>query len=177
MKETNLYTVTIPPMKSGLTALMHILDRAAAHAESKKTTRRSFEDALLADRIIFDQFPLLQQIQVASDNAKGGAARLAGVDVPKYDDAEKTISDLKARLEKTVAFLDGIAPEQIEGQEERKIELSYFPGKHFKAFDYATQYLMPNFYFHVVTAYAILRKNGVALGKADYLTELALNDN
>jgi hypothetical protein len=177
MQETNLYTITIPPMKQSLKALAAILEKAASHAESKKTPRRGFEDALLADRIVFDQFPLSMQIQVATDNAKGGGARLAGIEPPKFEDNEKTIAEFKTRIDKTVAFLDTITSGQVAGQEARKITLPYFPDKHLTAFDYATQYLMPNFYFHVVTAYAILRKNGVPLGKADYMLGLTLRDN
>jgi hypothetical protein len=177
MQETNLYTITIPPMRSSLKALAAILDKAVEHAESKKTPRRAFEEALLSDRIVFDQFPLSLQIQIATDNAKGGAARLAGIEAPKFEDNEKTFAELKARIDKTIAFLDTVKPEQVAGQEARKVELPYFPGKHLTAFDYATQYLMPNFYFHLVTAFAILRKNGVAIGKGDYLLGLTLRDN
>src|SRR5437868_3266436 len=114
--ETNLYTATIPPMRKALSTLSKILDKAAAHAATKATERRPasyFEQALLHDRIIFDQFPLLMQVQRVSDNAKGGAARLAGIEPPKFEDTEKTIDELKARLEKTAAFLDSIKPEQI----------------------------------------------------------------
>jgi hypothetical protein len=176
MEETNLYTVTIPPVIKSLTALSGILDKAGAHAESKKTPRTSFEGALLADRIIFDQFPLVRQVQVACDNAKGGAARLAQIDVPKHEDNEQTIGELKARINKTIAFLKTIKPEQIIGKEDIKVILPYFPDKHLTGFGYATQYLIPNFYFHVATAYAILRKNGVDIGKQDFLGELPLKD-
>ncbi len=176
-QETNLYTVTVPPMRTSLKALAGILDKASAHAESKRTPRRSYEDALLADRLVFDQFPLVMQVRIAADNAKLGAARLAGIEAPAFEDTESTVAELKERLDKTIAFLDTIKPDAVAGHEDRKVELPYFPGKHLKAFDYATQYLMPNFYFHVVTAYAILRKNGIALGKGDYLVDLVLHDN
>ncbi len=176
MQETNLYTITIPPMMKALTALSAILDKAAWYAESKRTPRRNFEEALLSDRIIFDQFPLVQQVQIATDNAKGGAARLAGIEPPKFEDTEKTIAELKARIEKAIEFLETISPEQVAGQEERTIEQRYFPGKYIRAFDYATGYLMPNFYFHVVTAYSILRKNGVPIGKEDYIGPQPLKD-
>jgi hypothetical protein len=171
---TDLYTSTIPPLRKGLVALSGILDKAAAHAASKQTPKRSYEEALLADRIIFDQYPLYHQVWIATDNAKGGAARLAGIEPPKFEDVEKTIPELKARIDKTIAFIDTVKPEQIVGQEERRISLPYWDGKSTSAFEYATEYLIPNFYFHVTTAYAILRKNGVVIGKSDYTGPLPL---
>jgi hypothetical protein len=176
MQETNLYTVTVPVMRKALVALDAILDKAAAHAESKKTPRRSFEDALLQSRLVFDQFPLVQQIQVACDNAKAGAARLAEVEVPSFEDTEQTIAQLKERIAKTTAFMDTIAPAQIIGKEDAKISLPYWDGKHLTGFEYATQHLLPNFFFHVTTAYAIMRKNGIELGKGDYIGGLPLKD-
>ena len=172
--ETNLYTVTIPPMMKALGALSKILDKAAVYAESKKTPKRSFEEALLNDRLIFDQFPFAAQVRIACDNAKGGAARLAEIEIPKFEDDEKTIAELQARIEKTLAFLKTVKPEQVVGKEAIKVSLPYWDGKSLSGFEYATQYLMPNFYFHVVTAYAILRKNGVPLGKSDYIGGLPL---
>jgi hypothetical protein len=163
-------------MRKALTALDTILDKAAAHAESKKTSRRGFEEALLQSRLVFDQFPLVQQIQVACDNAKAGSARLAEVEVPSYEDTEKTIPELKARIAKTIAFVDTIAPEQIIGKEGIKISLPYWEDKHLTGFEYATEHLLPNFFFHVTTAYAIMRKNGIELGKGDYIGGLPLKD-
>jgi hypothetical protein len=163
-----------------LGALSGILDKLAAHAETKATKRRPgamHAEALLHDRLIFDQFPFLTQVQRVSDNAKNGAARLAGLEAPAFEDNEKTVDELKARMEKTIAFLKSIKPEDIVGHEEdRKISLPYWDGKHLTAFEYATEYLLPNFYFHLVTAYSILRKNGVDVGKDDYMTDLPLKD-
>ena len=173
-QQTNLYTVTIPPMMKALSALSKILDKAAAYAESKKTPKRTFEEALLNDRLVFDQFPFAAQVRIACDNAKGGAARLAEVEIPAFEDNEKTIAELQARIEKTLAFLKTIKPEQVIGKEGIEVSLPYWDGKHTTGFEYATQYLMPNFRFHVVTAYAILRKNGVPLGKSDYIGALPL---
>ncbi|OGG52926.1 hypothetical protein A3H16_00895 [Candidatus Kaiserbacteria bacterium RIFCSPLOWO2_12_FULL_53_8] len=178
---TDLYTIAIPPMMKALAALDKILDKATVHAATYATERRPasyFEDALLQSRLIFDQFPLVRQIQIASDNAKGGAARLAGVEPPKYEDVEKTIAELQQRIKKTLDFLKTIQPEQIIGQEERKVSLPYpyFTGKYITGFEYTTEYLLPNFYFHVVTAYSILRKSGVALGKTDYIGGLPLKN-
>jgi len=173
-QKTDLYTITIPPIAKALTALSKILDKAAAYAESKKTPKRSFEEALLNDRLVFDQFPFAAQVRIACDNAKGGAARLAEIEIPKFEDDEKTIAELQARIEKTLAFLKTIKPEQVIGKEGIEVSLPYWDGKHTTGFEYATEYLMPNFRFHVVTAYAILRKNGVPLGKSDYIGALPL---
>lgn len=172
--QTNLYSITIPPIVKALESLSKILDKAAAYAESKKTPKRTFEEALLNDRLIFDQFPLAAQVRIACDNAKGGAARLAEIEIPKFEDDEKTIAELQARIEKTLAFVRSIKPEQIIGKEGIRVSLPYWDGKSLSGFEYATQYLMPNFFFHVVTAYAILRKNGVPLGKSDYIGGLPL---
>lgn len=172
MQETNLYTVTVPPMIKTLTALSGVLDKASSHAEGKQLEwhpKGMQEEALLNSRLIADQFPLLRQVQVACDNAKGGAARIAGIEAPKFEDAEKTIAELKARIDKTVEFLKTITPEQMIGQEGREVTMPFWQGKSMKAFDYVTGYLLPNFYFHVTTAYSILRSNGVQIGKSDYI--------
>lgn len=171
MQETNLYTMTVPPMMKTLKNLSDILDKLSAHAATKQLGWHPAgmqEGNLLNDRLIFDQFPFVRQIQLASDNGKGGAARLAGVEAPKFEDNEKTVAELKARIDKTLKFMKTIKPEQIIGQEARRVSLPYWPDKEMTAFGYATEYLMPNFYFHVTTAYSILRKNGVDLGKSDY---------
>lgn len=176
MQKTNLYTITVPVMTKALTALDKILDKAAAHADERKTARRTFEDALLHSRLVFDQFPFVQQVQVACDNAKGGAARLAQVEAPSFEDKETTIAELKERIHKTLEFLKTLKPEMIESNEGIKIALPYWQGKHMTGFEYATEYLLPNFFFHVTTAYAILRKNGLNLGKGDYIGGLPLKD-
>lgn len=170
--ETNLYTITIPPMIKALTNLSNILDKALVHADVKK----SDVTHMLNDRLVFDQFPLIKQIQIACDNAKGTSARIAGMEVPTFEDNEKTPAELQARIDKTIAFLKTIKSEDVRGQEEREIGIYYVPGKHLPAFEYVTEVGMPNFYFHVVTAYSILRKNGVDIGKSDYIGSLAYRD-
>src|SRR3989338_6177653 len=100
MQETSLYSVTVPVMAKALEAFSKILDKAAAYAESKKTPKRTFEEALLNDRLIFDQLPLATQVRIACDNAKGGAARLAEIEIPKFEDDEKTVAELPAHIEK-----------------------------------------------------------------------------
>jgi hypothetical protein len=175
MEQTNLYTVTVPPMMKALQNLSGILDKLSTHAAGKQLEWHPAgmqESNLLESRLISDQFPFVRQIQVACDNAKGGAARLAGIEAPKHEDTEKTVAELKARIDKTLEFVQSIKPEQIIGQEERKITLPFWPDKSMTGFGYATEYLMPNFYFHVATAYSILRKNGVDLGKSDFLGAL-----
>lgn len=180
MREANLYTITVPPMIKALRALSKILDKADAYAMSKASERHPAEkhkSALLNERLVFDQFNLTRQIQVACDNAKAGVGRLGGVDVPIFEDNEKIFEELKDRIEKTILFLETVKPEQIIGRENVRVTLPYHKDKHFTGFDYATEYLIPNFYFHVTTAYSILRKNGVPLGKADYMGKLSLKEN
>lgn len=162
----SMYQASIPVFLRMLGNLSAILDKAAAHAEAKKINETVFITARLAP----DMLALSNQIQIASDSAKGCAARLAGIEVPSYADTETTFPELKARIEKTVAFLKSIKPEQIDGSEERNINIKQrtrelnLPGQAF-----LLHYAMPNFYFHVTTAYAILRHNGVEIGKMDFL--------
>jgi hypothetical protein len=171
-EETNLYTITVSPMIKSLKALSAILDKGALHANEKQLAwhpKGLQESALLSSRLISDQFPLIRQVQVASDNAKNGVARLAGIKPPVYKDTEKTMKDLKARIDKTVKFLKKIKPEQLIGRENEKVSLPFWGDKQMTVFGYATGYLIPNFYFHVTTAYDILRSNGVQIGKSDYI--------
>lgn len=176
MQQTNLYTVTIPPLTKALTALKGILAKAKDHTDAKKLSWMDFEHALLSDKLVFNQFDFTKQVQIACDNVKGGAARLAEVDIPKYEDTEKTFAELVARIDKTLDFVKTIKPEQIIGKEGIRVTLPYWPGKYMTGFEYATEYLVPNFYFHLTTAYAILRKNGVDIGKEDYMGGLPLKD-
>ena len=170
--ETNLYTTTITPMMKTLEAFQGILDKAAAYAKSKQLDWHPagmMESALLNQHLIFDQFGFIRQVQVACDNAKGATARMAGIEVPKFEDNEKTIDELKARVEKTLDFMKTVKPEQIIGQEARRLVLPHHDGMDISAADYASMQLMPNFYFHITTAYSILRANGVPLGKGDFM--------
>ena len=162
----SMYQASIPVFTRLLTALDAILDKAMAHAEAKKI----IPDALLTARLYPDMFPFTQQVQLATDFAKGPASRLAGVEIPKYVDEEKTFPELKARIAKTIAYLKTIKPEQIDGSEER--EITFSAGGNPMTLT-GTSYLLgvatPNFYFHVATAYDILRHNGVELGKRDFI--------
>ncbi len=177
MPETNLYSITIPPMIKALTAFSGVLDKAAAHAATKQLEWHPAgfqESALMNSHLVFDQFSFVKQVQVATDNAKGGAARLAEIEIPKFEDTETTVVELKERLDKTIAFLNTIKPEQVVGKENIRISLSYWDGKTLSGFEYVNQYLLPNFYFHLTTAYSILRANGVPVGKSDYMGPLPL---
>jgi hypothetical protein len=161
-----MYQACVPPLLRTLGNLAGILEKAAAHAEARKIDPA----VLIGGRLYPDMFPLARQVQIATDNAKGCAARLAGLDPPRFDDTETTFPELIARVRKTADFLATFKPEQIDGSEARTITLVMrhgtltFPGQ-----TYLLTYALPNFYFHATTAYAILRHNGVELGKQDFL--------
>jgi uncharacterized protein len=162
----SLYDFSVPVLTHGLTNLSAILDKAAAHAAEKK-----FDSLVLANARLFpDMHPLTRQVQIACDTAKGAAARLAGIEVPKHEDTEVTIADLKARIAKTVDFLKTVTEAQLKDAESRPIELKFPSGSwKFTAVKYLTEFVLPNFYFHVGMVYALLRKGGIDLGKRDYL--------
>ena len=162
----SMYQASAPRFANSLKNLSAILDKAQAHAEAKKIDPA----VLLASRLYPDMFPLVRQIQIASDSAKGPVARLAGVEVPKYEDTEETIADLKARLAKTIDFVASFKPAQIDGTEDKDIHLKLGSREvDWKGMQYLLGFALPNFYFHVVTAYDILRHNGVEIGKRDYI--------
>ncbi len=175
--ETNLYTMTVEPFSKKLEALKELLGKVDSHAASKQLEWHPAglqEDALLQSRLISDQFPFVRQIQVACDNAKNGVARLAEIEAPKMEDNEKTIAELQARIDKTLAFLKTVKPEQVNGKEGIRIALPYWGGKSMSGGEYVANYLIPNFYFNLTTAYSIMRKNGVQIGKDDFMGELPL---
>ena len=162
----SLYDVSIPIFTLSLSNLAAILDKAASHAEGKKVDPK----VVPAARLIIDMLPLSSQIQIACDTAKGAAARLAGIENPKHPDTEVTLPELKARVDKTLDFIKTVKPEQFQGPETREIVLQ-FPSTtlKFTALNYVTNFALPNFFFHVTMAYALLRKGGVDLGKRDFL--------
>lgn len=172
MQQTNLYTVTVPPMVAALTNLCGLIGKAAAHAEGKK----SKVEQLLNDRLVFDQFDLKKQVQVATNAAKRTGALLSGAENPVFEDDEQTPEELKARIGKTIAFLETLKEADFAGKEGISIEMYFMKDRFLSGFDYAVMYAMPNFYFHVTTAYSILRKNGVDVGKTDYLGALPYRD-
>jgi hypothetical protein len=161
-----MYQASVPVLKQMLNNLSDILEKGAAHAEAKKIDPA----VLIASRLYPDMFALARQVQVATDTAKGCAARLAGKEIPKYEDNEATFPELVARIKKTVGFLDTFKAEQIDGSEDKNITLQLRSGDlNFTGISYLLHFALPNFYFHVTTAYDILRHNGVELGKMDFL--------
>jgi len=162
----SMYDFTIPALTRGLTNLSAILDKAAAHAAAKK-----FDAAALAQARLFpDMHPLVRQVQIACDTAKGAAGRLAGIVVPKHEDSEATFADLKARIAKTLDFVRSVTAAQLKDSESRDIEIKFPNGAwKFTGLAYLTDFVLPNFYFHASIVYALLRKAGVEVGKADYL--------
>jgi len=162
----SMYQASAPRFVNMLNNLSAVLDKAAAHAEARKIDPA----VLIADRLYPNMLPLASQVRIACDNAKGAVARLAGVEVPKHEDTEQTFAELKARIAKTIAFVQSIQPAQIDGSEERDITLKLGPTEvKFKGMQYLLGFALPNFYFHVVTAYDILRHDGVELAKRDYI--------
>lgn len=161
-----MYQTSIPVFIRMLGNLSSILDKAAAHAETKKIDPAIFINARLAP----DMYSLSRQIQIATDVVKGCAARLSGIEVPSYEDNESTFPELQARIAKTVTFLQSVKAEQLDGSEERTVTLKI----HDRDTDllggpYLLNFVLPNFYFHVTTAYVILRHNGLELGKKDFV--------
>ena len=162
----SMHEVSVGTFVRTLNNLIAILEKGAAHAEAKKIDPAVFVNS----RLFPDMLPLSKQVQIATDSAKGGAARLAGVEIPKYEDTETTFPELIDRVRKTVTFLNGLTPKQFEGSDERAVTIPVRgEPTTFKGMPYLLHTALPNFYFHVVTAYDILRSNGVEIGKHDYL--------
>ena len=162
----SMFDATISPLTRTLKNLSHILQKGEEYADAKKIEH----SVILNARLFPDMYPLTRQVQIATDMSKGAAARLAGVEIPKYEDTETTFAELQARISKTLAFIETIHSEQLTDAETREITITVrkvdlkFSGR-----DYLLQWVMPNVHFHVVTAYNILRHNGVELGKQDFL--------
>jgi hypothetical protein len=162
----SMFQATVPPFARVLTSLATILEKAAAHCEARK-----IDPAVLVNARLFpDMFPLTRQVQIASDSAKGGAARLAGVEPPSYADNETTFPELIERLRKTATFLGTLREEQFAGAEERTVTWKTRSAERsMQGLPFLLIHVTPNVYFHVTTAYNILRHNGVEIGKQDYL--------
>ena len=161
-----MYAQSIPFLDHNLKALSGVLTKAAAHCEAKK-----IDPAVLTGyRLYPDMFPFIRQVQIVCDFAKGCGARLAGIEVPSYADTEVTFADLQARIDKTRAFLATLKPAQFDGAATREIVLK-LRGEtmELSGNDYLFGFVLPNFYFHMTTAYNILRHNGVELGKTDFI--------
>lgn len=162
----SMYHASVPAFIRALNNLSEILGKAMAHADARKIDPA----VLLNSRLYPDMFPLSRQVQIVSDTAKGGAARLAGLEPPKYEDNEKTFPELIERLRKTIAYLDTFKPEQIDGSEKRAVTLK-LRGETLTldGLPFLLNRVLPNLYFHLSTAYGILRHNGLDIGKKDYL--------
>jgi hypothetical protein len=162
----SMYAASVPVFKRNLANLSAILEKAAAHCTAHNIT----EPALLQARLFPDMFAFTKQVQVAADFAKAGVGRLAGTEPPKFDDTEQSFADLKARVDKTIAYIETFTAAQIDGKED--VQVSYMMGKFpidMKGQAYLLGFILPNFYFHYTTAYNLLRHNGVAIGKGDFI--------
>ncbi|HET9031523.1 MAG TPA: DUF1993 domain-containing protein [Dokdonella sp.] len=162
----SMYQASVPVFVRALDNLSNILTKAAAHAEQQKIE----PSVLLGSRLYPNMFPLSRQIQIATDLVNGGVARLAGIERPVYEDNETRFEELLARIQKTIEFAKSVAAEKIDGSEDKKINLTI--GGHEMNFDgqtYLLGFVIPNMYFHTATTYAILRHNGVELGKRDFI--------
>jgi len=162
----SMYQASIPQLTKMLTNLSNILKKGEEFAKAKNIDGA----VLVASRLAPDMFPLSKQVQIACDQVKNGMARLAGVEPPKFDDNESTFAQLQERIAKTIAFANSIGPAQVDGSETKEIKFSIKEWNfEFVGEQYLLTWIVPNFYFHVTTAYNILRHNGVEIGKSDYL--------
>jgi hypothetical protein len=162
----SMYQASVPRFVNILGNLSNILDKAQAHIDTRK-----LDDATLTTYRLFpDMLPMAKQVQIACDAAKGVVARLAGVEIPVHEDNEKTLAELKARIAKTIVFVQSVAPEQIDGTEDKDIVIKRGDKEtHYKGMQFLLGHAIPNFYFHVTTTYNILRHNGIEIGKRDYI--------
>ena len=167
----SMHSASVPVFVRNLNNVLAWLDKAQAHAEAKKFDTANY----LTMRLAPDMLPFIKQIQIASDGAKGCVARLAGVDIPKWDDTEVTLDDLRARIRKTIDYVQSVPAAQIDGSEGRDITITLRSGDvKFDGQRYLEHWALPNFYFHVMTTYNLLRHAGVDLGKPDYLKGAAV---
>jgi len=161
-----MYQASVPQLKNMLSNLAEILKKAETYSRHKKTD----EKILLESRLFMDMFALTKQVQIACDQAKNGLARLASIEPPKMDDQETSFVELLERITKTIEFIDTIQPEQLDNATKKEIKFSIGEWKfEFIGDQYLLTWIIPNFYFHITTAYNILRHNGIEIGKADYL--------
>ena len=162
----SMYQASVPRFVNILSNLSNIIDKAQAHVDAKKLDPTT----LTAYRLFPDMLPMTKQVQIACDAAKGVVARLAGADIPVYEDDEKTLADLKARIAKTIAFIRTVTPGQVDGTEDKEIVIKRGDKEtRYTGMQFLLGHALPNFYFHVTTTYNILRHNGIEIGKRDYL--------
>lgn len=165
-----MYELTVPQFIKSLHNLSAILDKGAQYADSKKVDM----EVLLNSRLAPDQFPLSRQIQIACDTAKFCAARLTGKDAPVFPDTEKTLPEFQERIKAVTSYLESVSAKDYEGSAQKHITQARWEGQYLTGEEYVVNHAVPNFYFHMTTAYAILRHNGVDIGKKDYLGKLPL---
>jgi hypothetical protein len=166
MTTISMYQASVPRFVNILGNLSRILDKAKAHCEARKID----ESAFTAFRLYPDMFPMTRQVQIASDTAKGLVARLAGAEIPAWEDSEKTLSDLQARIQKTIDYIQSFKPAQIDGTEDKEIVIKRADKEtRYTGMQFLLGHAVPNVYFHVSAVYMILRHNGVEVGKRDYL--------
>ncbi len=166
MPNLSMHTASVPAFVRGLNNLSAILDKAQEFADSKKLEPA----ALLEERLIADMLPFRRQVQVACDFAKGCTARLAGHELPAFEDNEASLADLKARIAKTIAFVQSVPAAAFDGSDTRTITVKMRGNDvSFDGFTYLSYMVLPNFYFHLATAYGLLRKNGIDIGKRDFI--------
>jgi len=162
----SMYQASVPRFVSALTNLSNILDKAQAHVDARKLDPA----ALTSYRLFPDMLPFTKQVQIACDTAKGAVARLAGMELPVFEDNEKTLAELQARIAKTLTFIQSVTAQQIDGSEDKEIVVKRGDKEtHYKGLQFLLGHAIPNIYFHVTTAYNILRHNGIDIGKRDYL--------
>lgn len=167
----SMSSACIPVLEVGLNALSALLDKGEAYAQAKRIDPA----VLLNSRLFPDMFPLVGQVQRTCDQAKNGGARLAGVDPPRHEDNEKTIAELKARIAKTITFVKSLDAGSIDASRDREITFPLGPNTgHMKGADYLNYFVLPNFHFHLTTAYDILRHCGVEIGKRDYMGNIPI---
>ena len=168
----NLYDATVPIFTKHLTGVGKWFDKAAAYADQKKFD----PELLLQARLAPDQYPLVRQVQAACDQAKYAAAYLGGKQPPSHPDTEKTFADLRTRIQKCLAFVESVPARDFAGAEDRKVAPAWLGGKWLRGDDYLANVAIPNFFFHMTMAYAILRHNGIQLGKMDYVGTLPVQE-
>jgi hypothetical protein len=162
----SMYQASAPVLVQSLKGLLRVIDKAEAHAQARKLD----EQVLLQTRIFPDMFPFVRQCQIVTDNAKGAVARLAGQTPPAYEDTEASFAELRARVAKTIAFVETFTPEQIDGSEAREVVLKFPNGAmEFAGQQYLLHFVLPNVFFHATTAYDLMRQAGVELTKGDYM--------
>ncbi len=167
------YRLAVSLPKARIIALKGLLETIETQAKEKNMS----EETVLGLKLAPDMFDLKRQVQISSDIAKGTAGRLSGKEIPSYEDIEVTFAELHTRLDKTLAYLDTFSENDFDGAAERKIELSYFKDMYFTGEGYLVEYFIPNFHFHLVTAYNIARANGFILGKKEFLYQIPLIPN